>query len=629
MRGSRPGKQGGEGQEEQKRESAAFHGELFYGQAGQSVAPGFAPPGRGSGLLDEKPRSALPFLPAFRLISNAQRIRFRPSSVTLRPRSPPLIPRREDLERLLRSSEGRIEETPFAVLLLAHAVHSHTAVIELRRPPVSKKIVLETGVPVDCRSNLAHETLGRFMVAAGRISEEEFHSALSQTVAQSVPLGEVLIERGLIGGEELFRLLQQNLAKKLLDLFTWRQGEFRVSGEPPTAESPLKVRVPQLIATGIIRFAPQEEVDAAIAPLVGKHLALSPDPFFAASELKLTTAQQKLSDALRTPRQLHELVEATGLPLDEIARLLYALCLLGSVVALDRPPAGRTGAIPIFAPPPPSAPTPPPPPAASAPPAPELATRQVPIIKLPPPPPPAPAVSGASERRRNELMQIYLAHRRLDPFDLLGLPEDAAPPLIDARFFEFAERSAPWSFAGTDLEEKARELFSTGARAYAQLVEAESRGTLLFRRRTLREERERRPDPDRFKIKTDLLDPEAQFRKALSQLEAGRTKEAIQLLEFAADCDPGNGLYRAELAYARFSASPGAPSVVRRSALDLKEALRVDPRCGLAALYLGEVAGALGELDEAEAALRQAIRLMAPDRRPIEALKTLQGRRKR
>lgn len=466
------------------------------------------------------------------------------------------------------------------------------------------------------------------MVSAGRISEEEFHSALSQTVAQSLPLGEVLLERGLIGGEELFRLLQQNLAKKLLDLFTWRQGEFRLSGEAPTADSSLKVRVPQLVATGIIRFAPQEEVDAAIAPLVGKHLALSPEPFFPVAELKLTAAQQRLSDALRTPRQMHELVDATGLPLDEIARLLYALALLGSVVALDRPPGGRTGAIPVISPAPAPAPAAPPkPPAAPA--APELATRQVPIIKLPLPAAPAAAPQRASEQRRNELMQIYLAHRRLDPFDLLGLPEDAAPPLVDARFFEFAERAAPWTFAGTDLEEKARELFSTGARAYAQLVDPESRGTLLFRRRTLREERERRPDPDRFKIKTDLLDPEAQFRKALAQLEAGRSKEAIQLLEFAADCDPGNGLYRAELAYARFSASPAAPSVVRRAALDLKEALRVDPRCGLAALYLGEVAGALGELDEAEAALRQAIRLMAPDRRPIEALKALQGRRKK
>lgn len=522
------------------------------------------------------------------------------------------------------------------MLLLAHAVHGHTAVIELRRPPVSKKIVLEAGVPVDCRSNLAHETLGRFMVAAGRISEEEFHSSLTQTVAQSLPLGEVLIQRGLIGGEELFRLLQQNLAKKLLDLFTWRQGEFRISGEPPTAESPLKVRVPQLIATGIIRFAPQEEVDAAIAPLVGKHLALSPDPFFPVAELKLSAAQQRLSEALKTPRQLHELVEAAGLPLDEIARLLYALALLGSVVALDRPPA-RTGAIPIFSPAAAAAvataaaaPIPPRPTVAVTP---ELATRQVPIVKLRPTPPTAaaspPAPIGASEQRRNDLMQIYLSHRRLDPFDLLGLSEDAAPPLIEARFLAFAERSAPWSFAGTDLEEKARELFTTGARAYSQLVDAESRGTLLFRRRTLREERERRPDPDRFKIKTDLLDPEAQFRKALAQLEAGRSKEAIQLLEFAADCDPGNGLYRAELAYARFHYAPGAPSIVRQAANDLKEALRVDPRCGQAALYLGEVAGALGELDDAEAALRQAIRLMAPDRRPIEALKALQGRRKR
>jgi len=488
-------------------------------------------------------------------------------------------------------------------------VHGDTVVLEVRRPPVSKKIVLEAGVPVDCRSNLAHETLGRFMVASGRLGEDDFRSTLAQSAARQVPLGEILIERGLVGGEELFRTLQQNLAKKLLDLFTWRQGEFQLSSEPPVAESSLKVRVPQLIMTGITRFAPQEEVDAAIAPLVGKHLSLDPEPFFPLADLKLGATRQRLADALQTGRQLHELVHETGLPLDEIARLLYALALLGSIRTSDRPPVRP-----------------------AAPPAPPAAPPRPAVASVPPPAPQAPAPTplpppGASERRRNELMQAYLAFRRQDPFDLFGLPEEAAPPLVEARYLQYAERMAPWSFAGTDLEEKARELFAAGARAYAQLADPEQRGTILFRRKTLREGADRRPDPDRFKIKTDLLDTESQFRKAQAHLEGGRFRDAIQLLEFASDCDPGNGLYRAELARARFRHSPSTAG--SKATRDLRETLRIDPRCGLAALYLGEIEGQLGNPDEAEAALRQAIRLMAPDRRPIEALKALQSRRKR
>ena len=223
-------------------------------------------------------------------------------------------------------------------------------------------------------------------------------------------------------------------------------------------------------------------------------------------------------------------------------------------------------------------------------------------------------------------MQAYLAHRRQDAFDLLGVPEEAPLPEIERRFLDFAARYAPERFAGPALEplaEKARELFLAGARGYGQLADREQRETLLFRRKTLREERSRRPTGP-IAIKTDLLDPEAQYRKGMAALAAGRLREAIQLFEFASDCDPQNGLYRAELARCRFEQSGTAKAVA-----ELEEALRIDPRCGLALLYLGEIQGELGDFDAAEASLQRAIRMMAPDRRPIEALKGLQARRKK
>ena len=48
-----------------------------------------------------------------------------------------------------------------------------------------------------------------------------------------MPFGEILLEHGLVSAVDLFRILQQNLAKKLLDLFTWNEGEFRWLDEAP------------------------------------------------------------------------------------------------------------------------------------------------------------------------------------------------------------------------------------------------------------------------------------------------------------------------------------------------------------------------------------------------------------
>jgi hypothetical protein len=550
--------------------------------------------------------------------------------------SNPLIPTSRQLQEIAQLREGSLVEVPFAPLLLAHAQQRHTLVLEVRRRQVWKRILLEDGVPVDCRSNLAHETLGRYMVLEGKLSEEGFTASLSKSAAHGVPLGEVLLEKGLISAVDLFRILQQNLAKKLLDLFTWNEGSFRWLDEAPQSASSLKVKVPQLILTGVTRFAPQEEVDMSVGPLVGKRLVLNPRPPFPLEEIRFHPRQAQLAEALRHGRRMGEMAEATGLPVDEIARLLYALCILGVVVAADsvpkeligtapplRSPAPATGAIPLPhfpAPPAPAAPASPPEPEGSSP---AAATETATVRKI------APTLRPEDlERRRNEIMQAYLSYRRLDALDLLNVPEEATAQEIDDRFLAFSRRFAPWTFDQPELAamaERAQDLFLAGARAYGELCDREQHSTLLFRRKTLREERAKKPAAS-FAIKTDLLDSEAQYKKGKALLEADKPRDALVLLEFAADCDPQNGVYAAETAWCRFLVSSAYAS---RSLRELTEALRRDPNCGLAELYAGEIHRRLGRPDEAEPHLRRALKLMSPDRRPIEALKALSGERKR
>jgi hypothetical protein len=516
-----------------------------------------------------------------------------------------MIPTSQQLEEIARLREGSLTEVPFAPLLLAHALRQGSLVLEVRRRQVWKRILIENGVPVDCRSNLTHETLGRFMVAEGKLGEEDFTACLSRSASRGVPFGEILLEHGLVTPADLFRILQQNLAKKLLDLFTWSEGELRWLDEAPASESSLKLKVPQLILTGVTRFAPQEEVDMSVAPLVGKKLVLHPRPPFPSDDLRLSRHQSQIVEALRPPgRRMGELAELTQLPVDEITRVLYALSILGVVATADAVPRDLTATGSFTRP-------------AVAPPPPPVATVPVPV-------PPAPA-DPELERRRNEIMQAYLSYRRQDAFDLLGAPEDGTPALFEERFLDFARRFSPWTLTPGELAEKARDLFLTGARAYAELVDSEQRNTLLFRRRTLREERARRPTAS-FAIKTDLLDSESQYKRGKTLLDTGKHREALMLLEFAADCDPQNSLYAAELAYCRFLVNPANAS---RSLKELNETLRRDPNCGLAAFYAGEIERQAGNTAEAEAHLRRAIKLMSPDRRPIEALKALSTERKR
>jgi Domain of unknown function (DUF4388)/Tetratricopeptide repeat len=578
-----------------------------------------------------------------------------------------VIPTPVQLEEISLLREGKLPEIPFSALLLAYAIHRRTLLLEVRRKQIAKQIVLENGIPVDCRSNLVHETLSRYLVSQGKLPAESLHAYLNESAAHDRPFGEVLLDHGVLGAEELFKSLQQNLAKKLLDVFAWRDGRFRWLPDAPPPQSPLKIRVPQLIVTGITKCAPQEEVNAAVAPLVGKQLTLQPTLAFSLDELRFTARQAKVVGALRSGSRMDELALSTGLPFEEISRLLYALALLGLVLP-SRLPSRRlsaTGAIrvdPSWLPPETSdaGRTPPPAAAGGMEPAraaaPGNASRPAPSAAGPPAKDQAgpaaerdqaggapaaespgaalaaagsagaPAAGDSAEQRRNEVMQAYLSYRRLDAFDLLGLDEEASPAAVQHKFVDFARRYAPWTLAGPELagmEEMASDLFLAGARAYAELADLDQRNTLLLRRKTLREERRQRPQ---IAIKTDLLDPEVQYRKGRTLMTAGKYAEAVLLLEFASDCDPQNGLYSAELAYCRFCLAPGN---AEQALQELQETLRRDPDCGLAMYYSGEIHRQIGESDAAAAELRRAIKMMSPDRRPIEALKALAAERKR
>ncbi len=500
-----------------------------------------------------------------------------------------------ELDRIARLHEGDLAETPFAVLLYALARARRSAAIEIRRGPLRKQVFLEDGVPVDCRSNLVSETLSRFMVSTGRLPATVAEEAFRESVAKSVRFGEILIARSLVTEGELLRILQQNLAHKLLDGFSWRDGRFRLTAETAPNEAPLKVNLPQLILIGVARFATQDQIDGSIAPLIGTGLAVNPSPPLPVADGKLPAAHRVLLEALRErPLRIDQLAAACKISYQDLTRDLYALSLIELVVPSERLPERP----PV---------RPPAKPAADV---------------------PAAAVASASvpDALRDELVELALSHRRKDPFELLGVDPSAAGTTAHRRFLAFAEKYAPWRFEG-DLAETARDLFLAGARAYAQLCDPEQRRALIAHRDRPARTPAAAPAPrDVFRVETRLLDPETQFRAGMKLVAGGRHAQAVEQLEYAADLDPQNLQYRSELAFCRFRADPEANAI--KALEELCEVTRVDPLHGLGLFYTGEILRHAGRLDDAEVFLKRAIRPMTPDRRPIDALRELTRERK-
>lgn len=533
--------------------------------------------------------------------------------------------------------EGSLADTPYALLLLALSVEQRTAVLILQKAPLEKHIVFEQGSPIECQSNVATETLGRFMVAGGKLNDATFQSLLNESASRKVSFESLLVEKRVIEPQELERIRQQNLARKLLDPFSWQNGTFRIETEVPQVEAPLRVRVPQLVLSGIVKLVSQEEIDRAVEPHLSVRLRRNKEPYVAAEELRMVDEQTQLLDAVSRGEPATAAATRIGLAQEEASRFLFAALLFGTVVPEQQQAAGARSESPL----------------SSRPAAAEVAeiTRRsrpagLPFFddavtqREPLPPPAAAAAANASEADRTALIETYEAYRSKDAFELLDLREDAGIGATGAAFLGFAQRFAPWRFGDdADAREKARELFLGGARAYGELVDSEQRQRILTRRKgsstatgparptvssppaAAPPAAPRRPMPPIQPIAAEnLLDPEVQYRKGKELFDAGRPREALSFFEFAANCDAQNGVYAAELAYCRFQLLQTSATQAVGS---LRQVLRFDPKCGLAYLYLGKILAAIGNAAEAEGNLRKATQLMRTDKRPYEALQAL------
>ena len=465
-------------------------------------------------------------------------------------------PSRSELDALLARRHGDLRNEPYRLLLLAIATQGKSGVLTLTRGPLEKEIVFDSGAAIDCQSNIATEALGRFLIASGRLSEGQSPDVLPAA--------------------ELTRAVLQNLGRKLLEPFSWTSGTWQFSLDAPQVEVAQRVRVPQLIVTGIGKVEPFETIETALQDAGAMQLSIGSAPLFDASELRLSDEQQRV---LATIRQGATLDQFTAN--EDLQRFVYGLLLLGiaappaPLFELDLPleeprsAASRSAAFQAAATP-----------ASSRP---DAVTPQF-----------APS---------DELLTAFTDYHQKDAFDLLGVDTGAGVVEINRAFLRTAERFLPSRYEEA-VRDKAQELFLAAARAYAELADPMRRQARIDRRANKSAPAPALASPPPRRRPTDsqrrraIIDPEQLYREGRAAAAAGKLRDALGYFEMAADCEAQNGTYAAEVAYARYQLliSP-APATIKA----LKNAIRIDPRCGVAYRYLGKIQEALGNHIEAQA----------------------------
>lgn len=456
------------------------------------------------------------------------------------------------------SAQGRLEPGK-----LARALHTfwrtfRDGIVVLRHRGISRRIFLLRGAPVNCDSDDRAESLGRWLVEIGRITEAQYQAALEAMAQGGLSPGAGLVAVGALeAGEALYGAIRDHLKAMVARAVAMREGQwtFHAGGEfstevPAIEASPLSPLLEGARAAWPVKFfagelQPMQKSYPARAAEFGKLLPL----------LELGTADLRRALALDGRSTTREFL-AGRRDLKETYALLWFLSLVGGV-AFHPWPAAEGGA--------------------PLPPAGKGWKRKLPADQ-------------ATEIREAALSILPGSY-----FKALGLDIGAGQDDVERAFREAAARWNPEGFAEFDLgdsEELLVQLHDKVSAAYRVLSLEEKRKAYLAYLYARQDELPRRGGVD--------VDAEIALKRGEKALRERRFAEAVAEFRTATEKNPREPEYLAMLAFATLN-DPGLlpeerPKAARRLA---RKALALNPDHPRATVSLALAEDAAGESAEA------------------------------
>ncbi len=128
--------------------------------------------------------------------------------------------------------KGPLRETDWPLLLgILHRARARGK-LYLKSGPVKKLVYFADGMPVQIKSNKARELLGKLLVEEGKITEKDLETSLKLMKDKNILQGQALVQMGVLSVKDLETMLRRQWEIKLLDIFTWKEGDFMFKIDP-------------------------------------------------------------------------------------------------------------------------------------------------------------------------------------------------------------------------------------------------------------------------------------------------------------------------------------------------------------------------------------------------------------
>ncbi|HLG21095.1 MAG TPA: TIGR02266 family protein [Bdellovibrionota bacterium] len=225
-------------------------------------------------------------------------------------------------------SHGSLADFLVPELLLYFHRNQSMGVLRLKRRNIGKSIFFQKGQPVYVDSELQSESLGQYLAAQGVLQLENMTKWLPALERGDFELCRFLLGHHMIEQARLLQLMVSHQEDKLINVFSWFEGEFSFSAQPGPPPSILPLQTFRIIFDGISRW-----FDAA---MIGAWMGLSEDSALIRKEMpSAQTTLPPLAYAvlheLWVPMTIRRLAEELHAPISELVPIAFGLIVCGWV----------------------------------------------------------------------------------------------------------------------------------------------------------------------------------------------------------------------------------------------------------------------------------------------------------
>ena len=227
-------------------------------------------------------------------------------------------------------SPGRLEEKDVPDLVQELSQERWTGMLRLETSGDRIGITFEEGRVVFAATSNPDYRLGPRLLRRGMITLRQLEDA-GRAMSGGKRLGTVLVERGILGQDDLVRGVVDQTRDIVLLAFQWTSGDYRLDPGPAPGEAiTLDMSTPQLVLDGISQIEAWSRVERGSGGLAAAHAPVKGNESLF-RQLTLGVDQVALLRAVEGARDVESLCEESVLNDFEVCRDLWAFRVIGLI----------------------------------------------------------------------------------------------------------------------------------------------------------------------------------------------------------------------------------------------------------------------------------------------------------